>query len=143
MELICKECGNVALLGNRKSILLDTTITTPLFIEGVLNEIRHKVQEMRKKAGYDINDKIILCCDCADKLNLDFIRKDILADAIFPHIADGCDLEDNIYDINLGIKKYPKLSNNIKKKWKKKKKTKNWRAFKECLKKWKNGDMAG
>ena len=106
MELICKECGNLVITGDRKKLLLDTVITTPLFIEGVLNEIKHTIQGMRKKAGYEITDKIILCCDCADKLNLDYIRKDILADAIYGYMAEGCDVYDEVYDIRLGIKIY-------------------------------------
>lgn len=100
---ICETCGNVSLVEG-KNISLNTTITVPLFVEGVLNEIRHKIQEMRKKAGYKTDDKILVCCDAGDLLNLTFIKKDILADVIFPVMYPGCDLYDEIYNIKIGIK---------------------------------------
>jgi len=106
MKEICSKCNSV-LFVEKDGVGLSTKVDTPLFIEGILNELKHKIQGMRKEAGYEIEDKIILCCDCADKLNLDFIRKDILAEAIYPYIAEGCDVYSDVYGIKIGIKKYP------------------------------------
>jgi isoleucyl-tRNA synthetase len=42
------------------SVALDTTITDELRNEGLARELIHKVQEMRKQAGFEISDRIKL-----------------------------------------------------------------------------------
>ena len=108
MQKICSSCKSVILSGN-DGVFLDTTITFPLFIEGAMNEIRHAIQQERKRLGYDIDQRIILCTESAKQLNFDFIRKDVLADAVFESIHLGCEsiIVVQPYEIEIGIAKYP------------------------------------
>jgi hypothetical protein len=104
MKEICKKCGSVLLEGS-KDVKLNTKITPVLFIEGILNEVRKKVQSMRKEAGYKLNDKIILCSDSTEILNFDYIKSDVQASVTMSGIHKGCDVYDEIHGIKLGIKK--------------------------------------
>lgn len=104
-ETICEKCNSVLFVGS-DSIGLDTTITIDLFVEGLLNDIRHLIQGMRKKCGYSITDRIIVCSDTARWICFDTIRHDVLAEVVFCNIPNGCDMVDEVRGIKIGIKKY-------------------------------------
>ena len=43
-------------------VVLDTTITHELMLEGIARELVSKIQTMRKEAGFEVEDKIYLHC---------------------------------------------------------------------------------
>jgi isoleucyl-tRNA synthetase len=55
-------------------VVLDTTVTEDLALEGLARELVHQVQQMRKEAGLEIADRITLYYDGDDRLP-DLIRK--------------------------------------------------------------------
>ncbi len=52
----------------KTAIVLDTKITDRLKLEGLAREIVRQVQSMRKKAGFNVEDRINLYWDTSDKL---------------------------------------------------------------------------
>ena len=40
------------------TVVLDSTITDELLLEGILREITSKIQTMRKEAGFEVTDRI-------------------------------------------------------------------------------------
>ena len=87
---IIKEEVNVreVVLGKKfKSPVLDTEITVELKLEGQAREIIRLVQEMRKEAGYDIDNRIQISYDGALEVFerfRDMIAKETLAENIEP-----------------------------------------------------------
>lgn len=75
---------------------LDTTITEDLRLEGEARELVRRIQELRKKAGYEVDNRIKLCYqgggDIFGKFE-DLIAKEVLATEI-------CDHEDSEADIS-------------------------------------------
>ncbi|KKP97801.1 MAG: Isoleucine-tRNA ligase [Candidatus Moranbacteria bacterium GW2011_GWE1_36_7] len=76
-------------------ILLETEITEELALEGVAREIVRHIQEMRKEAGYDVDNHIKVCyngqSDVFEKFG-DLIAKETLSDAIYKEISEDGDL---------------------------------------------------
>ena len=75
---------------------LDTKITDELRLEGEARELVRRIQELRKKAGFQVDNHISLCYeggrDIFEKFG-DLIAKETLAD-------DVCDHEDPEADIS-------------------------------------------
>ena len=91
----------VSLTEGGVTVALDTRLDDALIEEGFVREIISKVQTMRKEAGFDVTDHIMLSVDGNEKLagvlerNLAAISKSVL--------ADGSDTDGGIskeWDIN-------------------------------------------
>jgi isoleucyl-tRNA synthetase len=94
---------------------ISTYITIELQAEGIAREIVHRLQTMRRNAGYEIADHIIVYHDGdaffvqALSAFADYIRQETLADDIAEDIPDDVDLQEEHkisgYRITLGIKR--------------------------------------
>ncbi len=72
----------------KTTVVLDTNLTDELIEEGFVREMVSKIQTMRKEAGFEVTDRIIIYIldnevvqDVA-KRNLDAIKEDVLAEEI-------------------------------------------------------------
>ncbi len=95
-------------------VVLDTTITPELMLEGLARELVSKIQNMRKEAGFKVEDKIYLYYlgdDIIDEVlekHGEEIKTDTLSTAIervFPpedSFARECDI--NGHKVNIGVK---------------------------------------
>ena len=95
------------------TVVLDTNLTPELIEEGFVREIISKVQTMRKEAGFEVMDKILIYVDKNDKIidilqkNKEEIMSEVLAnDVIFGKI-NGYIKEWNINgeNVKLGVEK--------------------------------------
>ncbi|WP_167957588.1 isoleucine--tRNA ligase [Anaerosporobacter faecicola] len=95
------------------TVVLDTTLTPELIEEGFVREIISKIQTMRKDAGYEVMDHIIVYQDENDvikeviKNNADQIKSEVLAEEIHIGAMSGYTKE---WDLNgehtiLGVEK--------------------------------------
>jgi isoleucyl-tRNA synthetase len=78
-----------------EKVVLDTVITPELAQEGVAREIVRHIQEMRKEAGYEVDNKIKIWYNGQSevlKLFGELIAKETLADAISEGLEEGADL---------------------------------------------------
>ncbi len=71
------------------SVALDTTLTEPLIIEGLARELIASVQQLRREAGLDVSDRIVLEWESADpeiamafEQHSQLIAQEVLATAI-------------------------------------------------------------
>jgi isoleucyl-tRNA synthetase len=97
------------------SVAISTEITMELEAEGFAREIVHRVQTMRRNAGYEIADHIILYYDGAAHLVQsisafsDYIRQETLAVNIEDEIPEDVDAQESFRlagaSITLGVKK--------------------------------------
>jgi len=108
-----KEYSAVSETGN--SVAVSTYITAELEAEGMAREIVHRVQNMRRSAGYDIADHIYLYYE-ADAWIMqslssfaDYVMQETLTREIIEEVPDGVDLQETYkisgYTILLGVKK--------------------------------------
>ncbi len=80
--------GYAAQSGNGITVVLDTRLTPELIEEGFVREIISKVQTMRKEAGFEVMDRIVVSYTSGETLaavfaaNGDTIRSEVLADDI-------------------------------------------------------------
>ena len=97
-----------------KSFTLSVSDAAPELIEeGNVREIVSKIQTMRKDAGFEVMDHIVIYCDGSDKVaeiltrNKDSISEDTLADDIVTGKTDGFTKEQDINgeNVTLGVKK--------------------------------------
>ena len=99
------------------TVVMDTNLTPELIEEGFVREIVSKIQTMRKDAGFEVMDRIVVTVCENDKLedlihnNSESIKKIVLADTIESGQAKGFIKE---WDINgekviLGVEKIEKL----------------------------------
>ena len=94
------------------TVVLDTNLTPELIEEGFVREIVSKVQTMRKEAGFEVMDRIVLSYEGNEKLaallkrNEAEIRGEVLADALTAG-AKGYTKEWNINGetITLGVER--------------------------------------
>ena len=100
IEVMQKE-GYYSAADHGITVALNITLTDALIEEGYVRELISKIQTMRKDAGFDVNDHIMLSVDGNEKLagvlerNLAAISKSVL--------ADGSDTDGGIskeWDIN-------------------------------------------
>ena len=105
--------GYVTETDGETSVVLDTNLTPELIQEGFVREIISKVQTMRKEAGFEVMDKIIVYAKDNDKImdimkaNQDEIKCEVLAENIVLGEAEGYTKEWNINKeaVTLGVSK--------------------------------------
>ena len=98
---------------NEVTVVLDTNLTPELLEEGFVREIISKVQTMRKEAGFEVMDKILLFYEAKEKVTEIFekygddICGEVLAEKIEAGTLDGYQKEWNINGehVKLGVKK--------------------------------------
>jgi len=105
--------GYVTETDGETSVVFDTNLTPELIQEGFVREIISKVQTMRKEAGFEVMDKIIVYAKDNDKImdimkaNQDEIKREVLAENIILGEAEGYTKEWNINKeaVTLGVSK--------------------------------------
>ena len=105
--------GYVSSQEGEVTVALDTKLTPELIEEGFVREIISKVQTMRKEAGFEVMDRILVyAADNAKiagllKEHAEELKKEVLADDIILGSVDGYTKEWNINGENvmLGVKK--------------------------------------
>ncbi|MDD6347517.1 MAG: isoleucine--tRNA ligase [Lachnospiraceae bacterium] len=98
---------------NNITVVLDKTLTPELIEEGFVREIISKVQTMRKEAGFEVTDRIVVYASGNDKLrgimekNNDAIKHDVLADDLVYETTDGYvkDWKINGESVTMAVKK--------------------------------------
>ena len=97
---------------NNITVVIDTKLTPELIKEGMLREIVSKVQTMRKEAGFEVMDHIVLSVEGNDMIagvlseNEAFVMEEVLADKIITGTA-AYNKQWNINgeDVTLGVEK--------------------------------------
>ena len=105
--------GYVSEADNYMTVVLDTNLSEELLEEGFVREIISKIQTMRKEAGFEVMDKIVISYQADEKVAEIFtkygeeIKGDVLGLAIVAGTVDGYQKEWNINGENvlLGVKK--------------------------------------
>ena len=98
---------------NEVTVVLDTNLTPELLEEGFVREIISKVQTMRKEAGFEVMDKILLSYEAKEKVTAIFekygsqICSEVLAEKLEAGALEGYQKEWNINGehVKLGVKK--------------------------------------
>ena len=98
---------------NNVTVVMDTRLTPELIEEGFVRELISKIQTMRKEAGFEVMDKIIVYAKDNDKImdimkaNQDEIKREVLAENIILGEAEGYTKEWNINKeaVTLGVSK--------------------------------------
>lgn len=93
--------------------MLDTNLSPELIEEGFVREIISKIQTMRKEAGFEVMDKIVVNVSKNDSIikvvtdNLDEIKAEVLANEIVFDKIEGYSKEWNINGekVTLGVEK--------------------------------------
>ena len=87
--------GYVSESDGETSVVLDTNLTPELIVEGFVREIISKIQTMRKEAGFEVMDKIVVYAHGNDKIqdvmkaHEDEIKSEVLADEMVLGETDG------------------------------------------------------
>ena len=112
IETVQKE-GFRAESANGVTVVLDTALTPELIREGFVRELTSKIQDMRKKAGFEVTDTIKLYCAGNDKIaeilesSKDAVSSDVLATEII--YAQGgsysAELDINGEKVTVGVEK--------------------------------------
>ena len=92
---------------------LNLTVKPELIEEGFVREIISKIQTMRKEAGFEVMDKIVVYANGNDKIqdvmkaHEDEIKSEVLADEMVLGETDGYVKEWNINKeaVTMGVKK--------------------------------------
>jgi isoleucyl-tRNA synthetase len=77
-------------------VLLNANISEDLKLEGQAREVIRAIQEMRKEAGYEVDNRIKVCYTGLSKVFSEFgdmIAKEVLADGLNKGKIDDSDLE--------------------------------------------------
>ena len=98
---------------NGITVVLDTNLSPELLEEGFVREIISKIQTMRKEAGFEVMDKIMISYQADDKVAAifdkygDAIKADVLGLDVVAGSVDGYEKEWNINGetVLLGVKK--------------------------------------
>ena len=101
---------------NQVTVVLDIRLTPELIEEGFVREVISKVQTMRKEAGFEVTDHIILSQSDNDKLaeiikaNVDQVKSETLADDIVFGSVSGYNKHWNLNgeSVLLGVEKVVK-----------------------------------
>jgi isoleucine--tRNA ligase len=101
---------------NQVTVVLDIRLTPELIEEGFVREVISKVQTMRKEAGFEVTDHIILSQSDNDKLaeiikaNIDQVKSETLADDIVFGSVSGYNKHWNLNgeSVLLGVEKVVK-----------------------------------
>ncbi|MBQ9369801.1 MAG: isoleucine--tRNA ligase, partial [Clostridia bacterium] len=86
------------------TVALDTTLTDDLIKEGFARELVSKVQTMRKEAGFEVTDHIILGVETDDYIKSVIEEYDVCADVLADEVRYGV-LDGYIKDCDLNGKK--------------------------------------
>ena len=84
------------------SVVLDTALSDALLREGLMRELISKIQNMRKEAGFEVTDKIVVAVDGTEKVNAVVaedaadICREVMAERMEASIADGYSREWNV-----------------------------------------------
>jgi isoleucyl-tRNA synthetase len=107
--------GYSVIAEGKNSVAISKEITMELEAEGFAREIVHRVQTMRRNAGYEIADHILLYYDGAAYLVqsisafADYIRQETLADDLDEGIPEDVDAREEFklggVNIYVGVKK--------------------------------------
>ena len=105
--------GYVSEGDNTVTVVLDTNLTPELVEEGFYRELVSKIQTMRKEAGFEVMDKIVVYAHGNDKIqdvmkaHEDEIKSEVLADEMVLGETDGYVKEWNINKeaVTMGVKK--------------------------------------
>ena len=105
--------GYVSESDGETSVVLDTNLTPELIEEGFVREIISKIQTMRKEAGFEVMDKIVVYAHGNNKIqdvmkaHEDEIKSEVLADEMVLGETDGYVKEWNINKeaVTMGVKK--------------------------------------
>ena len=105
--------GYVSESDGNVTVVLDTNLSEELIEEGFVREVISKIQTMRKEAGFEVMDKIIVNVDKNAKIediinnNLDEIKLEVLAEKVEFGKMSGYSKEWNINgeDVSLGVEK--------------------------------------
>lgn len=97
---------------DKTEMILDTEITEELKLEGMAREIIRDIQEMRKEAGYEVDNRIKVCYSGMSEVFTKFgplIAKETLADELSDQKLENADLEKEFKieseEIKISIKK--------------------------------------
>ncbi len=112
IEMVQKD-GYVSENDNQLTVVLDTNLTEELILEGFVRELISKIQTMRKEAGFEVMDNIIVYTEGNDKIAKIFtdhkteVMSEVLAKDIVLGTADGYKKEWNINgeQVVLGVKR--------------------------------------
>ena len=105
--------GYVSEADQNVTVVLDTNLTPELIDEGFVRELVSKIQTMRKEAGFEVTDHIVVyesgnekLAELTKKFEVQ-IKKDVLADEIIIGQMDGYTKEWNINGetVTLGVVK--------------------------------------
>ena len=105
--------GYVSLVNGDVTVVLDTNLTEELLREGMIRELISKIQTMRKEAGFEVMDKIVVSYAGNDAIAKIFaedgeaIKPEVLAAGLCADEASGYVKEWNINGetVTLGVKK--------------------------------------
>lgn len=105
--------GYVSESDGNVTVVLDTNLSEELIEEGFVREVISKIQTMRKEAGFEVMDKIIVNVDKNAKIediinnNLDEIKLEVLAEKVEFGKRSGYSKEWNINgeNVSLGVEK--------------------------------------
>ena len=95
------------------TVVLDMNLTSELIEEGFVRELISKVQTMRKEAGFEVTDRILIYASGNERIakiladNTEEIKSEVLADDIILESVDGYVKEWNINGetVTMGVKK--------------------------------------
>ena len=96
---------------NNDYVILNTNLDEELINEGIAREIVSKVQLMRKNAGLELTDRIIINYEASDKIKKainafeDYIKKETLATEIEKNVQNGEEFSINEEVIKIAISK--------------------------------------
>ena len=105
--------GYVSEGDNKITVVLDTNLSDELIEEGYVREIISKVQTMRKEAGFEVMDKIVVSAADNDKIikimtdNKEEIMSEVMANDVVTGSVAGYTKEWNINgeNVTLGVQK--------------------------------------
>ena len=107
--------GYVSEGDNTVTVVLDTNLTPELIEEGFVRELISKIQTMRKEAGFEVMDHILIYEEGNDRIEAildahrEEIKGEVLAEDVTLGKTDGYVKEWNINgeNVTLGVKKVP------------------------------------
>jgi len=99
-EVVYESKGSFNSMSNKGVVVaLDTEITEELSEEGIARDIVRIIQEMRKEADYQVDDRIKLYIETTDKIKgivekwQDYVKKETLAEELSFDGAKEADIE--------------------------------------------------
>ena len=106
--------GYVSEGDNTITVVLDTNLTPELLAEGFVRELISKIQTMRKEAGFEVTDHIVVYSKGNEKIDAilksheEEVKSEVLAEDIILETLAGYEKEWNINgeNVTLGVKKF-------------------------------------